>query len=130
MDHFLMIAQQLPDKLALAEVPGNVVRAARQFLDRIRSPVQNRDRSSGGQQFGDQMCADKPGPAYDKSIQFILTGLTFLVEYPSWPTCRRVSGMTAQPPGQFEKNAPRRTRPPLPSPNQAAGDRQQRSEQA
>ncbi|HNY51484.1 MAG TPA: hypothetical protein PKI91_13010, partial [Smithella sp.] len=35
----------------------------------------------GGQQFGNQMCADKPGPAYYQSIQFILTGLTFLVEW-------------------------------------------------
>ena len=73
MDHFPMAAQQLPDEFALTEVSGNIVRTLRQFRGRIRSPVQNRDFSAGGQQLGNQMCADKPGPAYYKSIQFIPT---------------------------------------------------------
>ena len=103
MDHFFMAAEQLSDQLALSKVSRDIVCTFRIFRERIRSPVQNRDFSAGGQQFENQMCADKPGSAYYKSIQFILTRLTFLVEYPPGPARHRVSGMTKQPPGHFKQ---------------------------
>lgn len=85
MDHFFMAAEQLSDQLALSKVSPDILCTFRQFRGRIRSLVQNRNVSAGGQQCTNQMRADKPGAAYYKSIQFILTELTFLVEYPPGP---------------------------------------------
>lgn len=49
MDHFFMAAEQLSDHLALSKVSRDIVGTFRIFRERIRSPVQNRDFSAGGQ---------------------------------------------------------------------------------
>jgi len=49
MDHFFMAAEQLSDQLALSKVSPDILCTFRQFRGRIRSPVQNRNVSAGGQ---------------------------------------------------------------------------------